>query len=387
MWRVFWCSVFIFVGFVMFGIWASANVTFLYRHPQAPDVRIVVDYRTGAAVLARAVAQGQPQVEVPENEFDFGVMDNLAEGTHSFVVNSTGSAPLELRMGPTTCKCTVAGLANRTVPPGGSTTVTMQWNTGRDEHYAHSAVVYTNDSAKRSIQLHVKGRVRQRIGCDEPEILLERRDPDQPAEVERLLYSQLWDDFAITRLSSAIEGLQWEVLPVDPESMPEFQAKSVRRLRLTLPPSDKSVYDTLRVTIQPNDESQEATHFDLSLVARAIRRLSFYGPSIDDGGLIDMGNVREGQSRRVKLLAKVRDPEPELPAPRVEVFPAFLTASLTPHKGQKGLYDLTIELPADAPTCQYRVNAFGRLTIDSGHPRIGLVELQLAFAVVPQKSL
>jgi hypothetical protein len=103
---------------------------------------------------------------------------------------------------------------------------------------------------------------------------------------------------------------------------------------------------------------------------------------------IQLGNVAEGQAKRVKLLAKVRDPEVEISEPDVETFPAFLKAQFSPHEGgQKGLYDITIELPDDQTPCQFNSSPVGRVKIETHHPRIGAVELLVTFAIVPRRSL
>jgi hypothetical protein len=104
--------------------------------------------------------------------------------------------------------------------------------------------------------------------------------------------------------------------------------------------------------------------------------------------LIDLGDIPAGATKRIKLLAKVRDPEPDLSGARLEVFPPFLKAELTPRSGEKpGLYDLTFEVPSDAPVGQYHSTPLGRIKIETGHSRIGEVQMPITFAVVPRRSL
>jgi len=82
---------------------------------------------------------------------------------------------------------------------------------------------------------------------------------------------------------------------------------------------------------------------------------------------------------------KVQYVELSLDGAKVEVFPEFVTATLQPHPGDKpGLYDLILEVPAGVPACQYHSNPLGRVRIDTGHPRIGQVELGVSFAVLPR---
>ncbi len=397
MWRIFWtwsAVVCVITGAL---VWASTQVTFLFYHPRTAGVRVEIDKRTGAAVVMRPVAAaapqtspgGQPRADVPTARHDFGTMDPLTVGEHDFAIHNGGTTPLKLRTGPTTCKCTLSGLARGDVPPGESTTVRLTWNTGRDERYEHAATVFTNDPARPSIELRVAGRVRVLIAADQPEISLGTLDPDRPTIVERLIYSQTISDFAVQDLQAGIQGVQWEAAGADDGAAERLGAKHVQRLRLTFPAglATGPFADVLRLTIQPAGGQQDPVSLELPLTGTVPRRLAFYGAEIDSTGLIELGDVDAGQAKRIQLLAKVRDAELDLPAAQVEAFPSFLQARFEPLANKRGLYQLLIELPGDAPACQYQSDPIGRVRINTGHPRIGVVELKLSFAVVPRRSL
>jgi hypothetical protein len=235
----------------------------------------------------------------------------------------------------------------------------------------------------------VQGKVRMLIGFDEAEIVLDGLLPDQPTVVERLVYSQVWDGFTIQTIEKNIAGLTWEVTPADPQTTERLEAKAAQRLRLTLPANlpQGRFTDVLRLNVLPAGENAEAQSLDLPLSGTVPRRVAIYGQAIDVDGLVDLGDIREGKGKRVNLLVKVRDPEPQLPNAKVEVFPNFLVADFKPREEGKGLYDLTIELPPDAPLCQYHSTPLGRIQIDTGHPRVGVIELKMTFAVVPRQAL
>ena len=395
MWRPIRIAAVVVGALLIVGVWASANSTFLYRHPRSPEARIVVDSVSGAAIVTgtrQAHARNSRErltVAAPDaTEFDFGTMDPLTMGQHSFVSRNRGTAPLKLEVGPTTCKCTVSGLANKEVPPGEFTTVTLEWNTGRHLHYAHAGTVYTNDPDRKSIDLRVQGVVRMLIGADRDQIVLDRIEPGQPTVVDTLLYSQLWDDFVLADLSTRIPGLQWETAAVDPDSARHLEAKAVQRLRITLPGDlpPGPFNDSLRLTLKPASGDVQPQFVDLPIQGAVSKPLAVYGPAIDDQGIIDLGTVLQGKGARVRLLIKLRDESMSLAAAGVEVSPPFLQATLTPHAGQtsQGLYDLTVELDDDAPACSYRTSPLGRVRIDTGHPQLGVIDLGVSFAVLPR---
>ena len=98
---------------------AASNVTFLYDHPLAPEARIIVDSK-GARIDLDAIKQqvaketgvaGLPRAAVPTTDYDFGLMDPMTTGTYDFEIKNVGDAPLHLKLGPTSCKCTISGLS------------------------------------------------------------------------------------------------------------------------------------------------------------------------------------------------------------------------------------------------------------------------------------
>ena len=125
----------------------------------------------------------------------------------------------------------------------------------------------------------------------------------------------------------------------------------------------------------------------LPLQGTVLGLFSVYGPGVDNDGGIELGKIPLGKGKKVQLVFKVYDPDAVLDQAVVTVKPEFVQARLTrPSSAEaKGLYQLAIEVPADAPVCQHVVGPRGQITIDTGHPRIGIVELPLAFAIVPRE--
>ena len=399
MWKPFWTIAGLGGGLFCAIVWVSANTTFLFRHPLHKDARIEIDRATGAAVLvgfnrpdgdaeqaAAGSPTGLPRVQVPQREHDFGTMNPLTVGRHDFVIRNAGTAPLTLRVGPTTCRCTLAKLAKSDLAPGQQTTVTLEWNTGRDYNYEHSGTIITNDPEQQSVELVVRGHVTARLAADVSEIVVPPMTPDTPASTDVLIYSQTWDRFDITKVECSLEGAAWDIAPPAAQSAPDLKAKSVQRLRLTIPgnlPAGKFTADVRLAVTAPGEPGEN--QLEIPLHGSVEPRMSLVGGQIDRFGYVDLGSLREGQGRRVRLLVKVRDSDPDLSGAQVAAHPEFLRATLSkrPAGQVQGLYDLEIEIPADAPSCQFRGNPRGEVRIDTGHPRLGSVKLGVTFAILP----
>lgn len=400
MWKVFWCGSAVIGLFLAVGVWAASTSTFLYRHPRARDIRIVIDKRTGSPVVEAAVnptaraslqsSEPEPRVLISETKFDFGTMDPLSDGRHEFELRNVGLGALTLKVGASTCKCTVGGVSKNEVQPGETAKVSLEWNTGKKQAlFEQSAQIVTNDPLRKEINLAVTGKVRMLIGLDHSTIRLPAVEPGSPLRFEAFVYSQMWEDFVIEDLESPVAGLEWQAEEIEPASVPRLEAKAIQRVTVTMPcPAVQGAFqEMLRLQIRSSETDAALHAVDLQVESSVLRRLAIYGPGIDSEGMIDLGTVPEGAGKKLKLLVKIRDERRELGQPKLEISPDFLEARIEPHEGgeKSGLYDLHIELPRGTPACQYLSSPIGRLAIVTEHPRIGTVELKLSFAVLGQE--
>ena len=93
--------------------------------------------------------------------YDFGMMKPGDEGEHTFRIENAGTDNLLLRLGATTCKCTLGDLERESLAPGESTDVKLSWTVkdGGEPDFTQSAQILTNDPAKVAISLEITGRV------------------------------------------------------------------------------------------------------------------------------------------------------------------------------------------------------------------------------------
>ncbi|HEY2411371.1 MAG TPA: DUF1573 domain-containing protein [Pirellulaceae bacterium] len=397
-WRTFWTAFAVMAVMVVSGVAMAWSATFLFTHPGARDVRVVIDRRTGGAIVAAFAApesgikliKPEPRAEAPERDFDFGLLDPGISGKHAFAIKNTGDETLELKLGGTTCKCTISGVSDSRVSPGKSATMTMEWNTGRyDPKFAQSAMILTNDPLHKQIEFTVKGQIRALVTTEPKEVTLPTIVPCQHGEGEVVVYSQMWPDFEITGASSQLGNLEWTAEPIsDPPAHLSASSAKLVKFRFDSPVPFGSFHEQIRLDIKPEGDAESMHHQYVNVSGQALRRLSFYGQAIDGNGVVEFGNLTEGNGKRIKIIAKVRDTDLVISQPDVQVFPEFLKAEFRRHEGEaKGLYELILELPSDLPPCQYNSDPVGRVKIDTHHPRIGEIQLLVQFAVVPRRSL
>ena len=80
--------------------------------------------------------------------YEFGSMAVNEEKKHTFKIRNTGEGPLQLEVGPSTCKCTVGSLSKKNVLPGEEVNVELTWKAKEvSQNFAQSATIWTSDCA------------------------------------------------------------------------------------------------------------------------------------------------------------------------------------------------------------------------------------------------
>ena len=148
---------------------------------------------TSVAKLRRAVTAPGPRVHAEETTLDFGRMDPRSSGRHAFTIRNTGDAPLELTEGRSSCKCQLASVSPRQVAPGERGQLVVQWNTGEESDYSHTANVLTNDPLNPVVQFTIRGKVLALLRCEPETLVYSRVTPGETPSATTLVYSQVWD--------------------------------------------------------------------------------------------------------------------------------------------------------------------------------------------------
>ncbi len=142
-------------------------------------------------------SDGNPKAVVADGQtsYDFGIMKPGSKGEHTFVIANEGQSNLDLRLGASTCKCTLGDLENESVKPGTSTRVTLSWTVKpNDVSFSQSAQVLTNDPANPALTFAIVGKVVRDFDVVPQEWTFGDVSAVEPFEVSGTIYSFLDND-------------------------------------------------------------------------------------------------------------------------------------------------------------------------------------------------
>lgn len=82
------------------------------------------------AGLLVGCSRGQPAIQLPETNHDFGEIQQGEVATMQLPVRNTGTKDLHIQSVSTSCGCTSARVEPTTIPPGGEGTLTINYDSG-----------------------------------------------------------------------------------------------------------------------------------------------------------------------------------------------------------------------------------------------------------------
>ena len=348
----------------------------------APQDR-ATDSNTGAAATGP-----RPRVSVDEPIHQFGTMHVGEEGTHVFVVRNTGDAPLELGEPSATCKCTLGVLESRTISPGESIDVTLEWNTAKVvEVFREGAEIPTNDPDQPLLLLAVEGRVEPLLVVS-PSFQwdLGSFTGDEPQVVSGTVHSTVLEAFAITKAESTHPLFSARVRPLEPGRREKLGAKSGYTIEVTLDPAlpegpaaatlslETDVDGARKIGVQVTAEREGPVRF---LAAPGVRWNGF-------DQAVDLGRFPAEDGAAATLFMFVAEPAGEpFRIHGVDVEPAHFTATVTEDTtfqvpGRRR-YEIRLAVPPGHPPDVRLQQNSARVRLRTNHPSAPLVKLFIEY--------
>jgi len=334
-----------------------------------------------------------PKAIVDHLSWDLGVIESGKELGHTFIVRNAGQVPLRLMPGPKLCACTVTGLPDEPIPPGGQAEVKMGFTevAKRDElkpgHFSKGIRVLTNDPEHPDILLELTATVNRRVAVVPSPLTLtiDSSKPSSRRSAETWIYSERWKAFELSSARASQKNIQWRIEPATEEKLNELKALSGYRVFVTMPAemAEGRFADWIEFAAKPVAGKGEAA-CRLEIQGRVEGRLEFFGPKIVGRNVLRLGSLQQGEPARETVLMKINDQRRQLAVEQIEVEPAFLRARIVPYAaGPKpiGLYRVEVAIPADAPSGAFLGTHCGIVRLKTDHPRLPIIELRVDFAV------
>jgi hypothetical protein len=339
------------------------------------------------AKAAPAAPVKTPKAVVDKRDRDLGIIDSVDKLTQVFFVRNEGTAPLELKRGPTSCKCTMSDLPGKPIPPGMQAEVRVASKVAdKRGPFSLSATVFTNDPALVSITFKVEGNIRSRVAVQPPQIVFSNVRPGEASSAHAVVYSEVWDQFTIGRVKSSLPGLTWRIAAHKGAKVSDI-TRCAYDVDVTLPANliHKDCKEFLDLTIQPANRSEKTEAIKLEVAAHTIDNVVITGEKLVLGEYLRIGKLSRGEGDREILILKINDEHRRLTVRKIVTDPEFLRVKVVPYSASTakvGLYRIEIEIPQDAPACAYLVGHHAKIKIETDHPVAKSIELEAEFAVL-----
>ncbi|SFH86902.1 DUF1573 domain-containing protein [Planctomicrobium piriforme] len=326
-------------------------------------------------------ATNQPKVQLPEAQYEFGRMALGKTGEHDFVVKNIGTAPLKLAKGPVQCKCTVSGLKEQEVPPGGEAMIHLAWTPKDIGPFAQVATIWTNDPEQDHFTVGASGTMYPEIQV-KPDNgwALGPISNSNDVPLVGSLESPVIEKFSITKIEPSSDRVELEAVPYTAEELKEKDLLSgyhfLGRLKGIQNPS--SIQESITVHTDLADHPK----YEFPITGSRTGAVTIIGPTWFAGGpLIDLGTVSAEKGKEFKLTLMVNPGEEELKFTDVKINPGFVQMKLKPEQTGKELsrerYSLIITVPPGSPKGNWIASKPGQFLIKTNHAQIPELDIKL----------
>jgi len=333
-----------------------------------------------------------PKAVPVEEEYEFGVMEVGETLKHTFEIKNEGAAPLKLKKGPTSCKCTLSELAQNEIPPGESATIELEWHPLKvNDTFQQRATIKTNDPNRKEVKLYIRGKVQQ-IVMLQP---LNRWNLGAISETEVTtvtghIYSAILEDFNITKLSVPSESITLSQRPFNEEEKNEYEAKSGYTIQVEVDPNVEVGQFDYPVTIQT--DIKDGKTFTVNLSGHRNGPLSVIPPpgvtwfEESMGARLPEFSAAEGKKVTFTVYITGLSPTEEMKLENVDAEPDFIKVLLKKDEKHRGKtrqkYVLTFDIPAGSPPQQRLQKNSAKIILHTTHPEMKKIKFFLSFLSV-----
>ena len=401
------CLIFVLIG-TSIG-WAVNHYSFGWREARFGELRM--DGSVGADNLREHLVSLRPNASakaelVNGDTYDFGSMAQGEKGEHTFVIKNVGNAPLTLKKGASTCKCTLANLEKGSLAPGEQTTVKLEWTVQTAEtQFSQNAEIRTNDATIGAISLQIRGKVYREVEFVPEDITFGEIAADDAFEFAGEMYSYLDDTITIEKVSfgsqrlTALSEIEWEEIPKDKFDLVHEKAKQGFKFLAKVKPGldQGSVSTPLKVQFSKasEPESKDPSSWYVTTVSCAgsivgeltVLKTSLVKTSSNDVYYLDIGDVGPNDDLEYPFLLKLKGSQAAKTNLSIGACTPKDTVSATIEELGKANQNSTsrtfrvkVKLTPGQSVVDLRINAtdnVGWVTIESDNPKVPALRVAL----------
>lgn len=368
--------------------------------------------------LDKPDAMARVEMLTPQ-QHDFGMMKPGDEGEHTFVIKNVGTEDLRLRLGATTCKCTLGDLDREALAPGEQTNVTLTWTVkGNEPEFNQSAQILTNDPTKVVIHFGISGKVVRSIDIVPESWSFGEVATGEPMELSGTIYNFMDEDIRPKTPSFTSDELtelaDIKIVPFEPTEEEDGIRSSARqafRVTAMIKPGMRQgaisqnfimpferideAGNVIEVEPDPDSEKTGEEYIAIPSKGRILGPLGMIPNSklsgqTGGGYIYTFGRLGKDDKLTAKMFVVFRGAERENTTLRVgEITPeAHIKATLgEPKQGRAGsmsLYPLDLELVRGKESVERMGKSkddYGSVWIESDNPKVTRMRIAVKFAI------
>ncbi len=309
------------------------------------------------------------------------------EKKHTFSIKNEGRGPLDLEVGPSSCKCTVGSLSKKKVMPGESVDVELTWR-GKEvqTNFAQWATIWTSDPDAPDIQFKVYGKVVEKYVVVPEKAWHAGHVTDVQEGVVTGQIASMVDKFKVTSVDSGSPHVKVTYTPLDLMTLMSLKGKAGYEFTVKV---DRDIpMGTFRVPLRIHTTLEGGKTIEIDVTGSRSGPILFLAP--EGRGLwnaekqrLQMGQVRREVGSKVTLPAIVYGIKQDFKVEKVTSDADFLKVGAEPNKGitsgeQQGI-NFTFELPPNSPAVTRVSPNSVHVTLDTNHPKLKHLEFEVEF--------
>lgn len=375
---------------LVFGVLAAVVVAVASQRTQAPAVDTAADAACGTSNSSAASAPPSPKVTAVANVHHFGIINPGDRRRHKFTVRNDGTAPLTMKLGSTTCKCTLANLEKAEVPPGGQTEIELDWHAEEPQfRFRQAAVIETNDPATPRFELAVEGSVRVKLGTIPESVVFTEIPRGEISRVQMVAYSQAYKSIRFEKLESSAANIDAEISGLETDNLVVDHADWARDMLVVRRPDDKSGSFEGKLVIHyvgttPDGVEEHGVH-EVPIFGETVGDVSLHGRHVV-GRVLMLGQFSRLKGKSSRAYVHFRNAPADLKIDLFQAEPKFLKIEIEPAEKLSPTVTripVNVTVPPLTEAGAYANDNLGTIGFTTSHPDYPKVWLNVSMLIEP----